>query len=359
MQTTSGVNSKLDFESLPTPPAMTYSVALACLALGAALWYWVAGEIPKTNGCALLPRLLGFVGIESLALVGLLTTRRALRKRRNNRAARRGLWTLTWLLLVMALGFAGFNYWPRTSTLMRAIKRPQPRRVALCLACGVDPNKRSYEPSSWWSGGGWHEGPYPLAVAAGQGNLQIFDALLTQGASVDLAGSPAICAAAGAGHLEIVRRLLDRGVPLSLGLPPYEGHLPALEAAVGARHHAVVKLLLDRWGNRPVGGNALTAAVGLGDDESTMLLLAHGAPIDIHVDAYASGTMLCLAVQRGTPAIVRMLLEAGADPNQMGGKLAPNGMAKTTPLELARERGDQAIIDLLMEHGAVESPPEP
>jgi len=305
----------------------------------------------------MLPRLVGFVGVETLALVGLLATRRALRKRRNNRAARRGLWTLTSLLLTMAIGFAGFNYWPRTSTLVWAIKQGQARRVELCLACGVDPNQRSFKPRGLWNGGGWQQGLYPLTVAAGKGDLQIFDALLAHGASAELAGPPAICAASGAGHLEIVRRLLDRGVPPSSGPALYEEHQSALEAAVGARHHAVLKLLLDRWGNRPIRGQALGTAVSLGDEESTKLLLAHGAPIEVHEDAYASDTMLCLAVKHGTPGIVRMILDAGADPNQLGSKQSRDRPVKTTPLELARERGDQAIIDLLLEHGAVESAP--
>ncbi|MGD9648157.1 MAG: ankyrin repeat domain-containing protein [Pirellulales bacterium] len=295
--------------------------------------------------------------MEALALIGLLATRHSLRKRRNNRAARRGLWTLIALLLSMSVGFAGFTRWPRTSTLVRAIEHGQPRRVALCLAWGVDPNLRAYKPRGWWNGGGWQEGPYPLTVAAGKGEIRIFEALLAHGASVELAGGPAICAASGAGHLEIVRRLLDRGVSASSGPAFDEGRQSALEAAVGARHHAVMSLLLDRWGTVTIRGRSLATAVSLGDEAATELLLAHGAPIDAHVDAYASDTILCLAVKRGALGIVRMILEAGADPNQLGSKQSRDRPIKTTPLELAHERGDQAIVELLLEHGAVESTP--
>lgn len=61
---------------------------------------------------------------------------------------------------------------------------------------------------------------------------------------------------------------------------------------------------------------------------------------------YHGNTPLMLAVKQGDPAMVKMLLDCGADPNETAFAGAP------LPLHLAAEMGNADIARLLLEHGA-------
>jgi ankyrin repeat protein len=68
---------------------------------------------------------------------------------------------------------------------------------------------------------------------------------------------------------------------------------------------------------------------------------------------YKNGvTALHEAVGDGRIELVRLLLEAGADPNAKG--VAASGTFLGTPLEVARRFGSDEIAKLLIEHGAME-----
>lgn len=87
----------------------------------------------------------------------------------------------------------------------------------------------------------------------------------------------------------------------------------------------------------------LTAAAAGGDLDTLRRALADGAGIDA---ADANGhTPLVAAVRARQIAAVRLLLEAGADPNHVDHD-------EMTPLQHARSGGDSAIADLLIAAGA-------
>jgi hypothetical protein len=86
----------------------------------------------------------------------------------------------------------------------------------------------------------------------------------------------------------------------------------------------------------------LPAAAGLGlmDDAARLLPFA---------DAEARHRALSLAAQHGHPEIVRLLLDAGEDPNRYN---LEGNHAHSTPLHQAVLTGNEAVVRLLVERGA-------
>jgi ankyrin repeat protein len=200
-------------------------------------------------------------------------------------------------------------------------------------------------------------------------------------------GDHPIHVAADTNDLERVRQLLD-AEPQLVNRADRKGGTP-LHRAVQAAAHQVIELLLDRGadlharhGSGP-GDAAGYAAVdfqpidmalfwrGRGDLETARRLLRRGASYDLTVAA-ALGDLagvtamldqdpgrlaearpwgkrpLSAAVELGHPAIVRMLLKRGADPNWQEGPDAPRGFA----LHSAARAGDTELVQLLLDHGA-------
>jgi ankyrin repeat protein len=197
----------------------------------------------------------------------------------------------------------------------------------------------------------------------------------------------AIHGAAAAGDVEAVRRWLDADRAL-LDIRDRKGATP-LHRAVAAGAHGTVTLLLDRGadidarhldgpgdaaGYAPVGFEPVDIALfehDRGDFATARLLVDRGAAYDLTVAA-ACGDLahvaaaldaapdrirearphgrrpLSAAVVFGHDAIVRLLLDRGADPAWAEGADGPRG----TALHAAARRGDIALVDLLLDHGA-------
>ena len=111
-----------------------------------------------------------------------------------------------------------------------------------------------------------------------------------------------------------------------------------------------VAALLDR--GEPIdlrsrdGWTPLHLAAYMGRAEAARTLVSRGAPVDAVSTNGTKNTPLCAALAgSGDHEIVRLLLEAGADPNfraELG----------VTPLHLAASRGADALVHRLLERGA-------
>ncbi len=126
---------------------------------------------------------------------------------------------------------------------------------------------------------------------------------------------------------------------------------------------ALIELLCDRGADPSAG---VLPALLYGEFESVDALIRRGAAIDL-TTAAATGRVedvcsllaaasdeerqraLALAAQHGHLAVVRLLLEAGEDPN----RFSPVGVhSQATPLHQAALAGHTDIARLLVEHGA-------
>ncbi|HVA48653.1 MAG TPA: ankyrin repeat domain-containing protein [Pirellulales bacterium] len=110
-----------------------------------------------------------------------------------------------------------------------------------------------------------------------------------------------------------------------------------------------VRLLLDNGADpnvrNEVGASALMWAAD--DLEKTRWLLERGAEVNARSDD--GRTALAIAASRfGSLAVVRLLLDSGADPSVR----SPSYKGPLTPLREAADVGDEAVVRLLIERGA-------
>jgi ankyrin repeat protein len=93
---------------------------------------------------------------------------------------------------------------------------------------------------------------------------------------------------------------------------------------------------------RGAQANTLAAAAGLGRWDDSVRLLPNATSEDRH-------RALALAAQHGHVEIVRLLLDAGEDPNRYN----PEGNhSHSTPLHQAAWSGHEGVVRLLVERGA-------
>lgn len=170
-------------------------------------------------------------------------------------------------------------------------------------------------------------GVRPLLLASANGNIAIVRALLDAGADPD--ASPPdqenpLMRAAWVGSLEVVIALLDAGAEIHAA-ESARGQ-SALMWAVAQRHPMVVRALIDR------GADVDAATVSH--------LTGFAARRDV-----TGFTPLLFAARVGAIEPARMLLDAGANPNDT----ASDGLSA---LGLATVRGHVDLARLLLEHGA-------
>ncbi|NXK04439.1 ASB3 protein, partial [Herpetotheres cachinnans] len=124
----------------------------------------------------------------------------------------------------------------------------------------------------------------------------------------------AVGLAAREGDLKVLRKLIKQGY--SIDVPDNRGWVPIHEAAA---HNS----------------------------SECLRLLLRAAPSDDYINAKTFEGMcaLHLSARRGSLESVRVLLEAGADPNEVTTEA-------TTPLFLAVENGHADIVNFLLQHGA-------
>ena len=203
----------------------------------------------------------------------------------------------------------------------------------------------------------------PLALACLNASIEMVDLLLEAGADPNVertSGVTPLMTAARVGHVGVVRRLLRAGADPTAA-EATRGQT-ALMWAVAENHPQVAEVLLETGGGATArstnGFTPLQFAAQQGNVDVARLLLAAGAgvneaaPDGIGGDTNAralfkadtEASALLVAIDSGHGDMARFLLARGADPNHSG--------AGRTPLHAATQREMPDVVRVLLEAGA-------
>ena len=241
------------------------------------------------------------------------------------------------------------------ASLAQEVAKGDTARVVKMLSHGVDANKPD------------HDGRLALDAAASRCDARMVGILLAGGASAKH-GFP-LCGAIQASQPDSAERLRVVEMLLAAGASPNVGS-PLLDA-VRARQDTIASRLLvagaapDSMTGRQ--DTALLAAIRRDNLAMVTMLLGNGATVDCDaINTKLEITRpLALAVTRGRPEIVQLLLERGAQPNQgtcdinynysiSNGVVAKDMLTLTAKGTLALARSEE-VRALLRSHGARES----
>ena len=196
---------------------------------------------------------------------------------------------------------------------------------------------------------GW--GP-DITIASFNGDLDDVTRLLDEGADLearDYEGQTALLAAASAGHVDVVRLLMEAGAEPGFTMEN-ANYWSAMAAAAFEGHIPVLEFLLESGidvdspsGDR--GQTALFSTIYPGRTQAAAWLLTRGADPN-HADKYGERP-LRPAVQYRRMEILRLLLEAGADPDLATGW----GM---TIREYLEEKNETAMLQLVNQYAPEE-----
>ena len=197
----------------------------------------------------------------------------------------------------------------------------------------------------------------PLHSAAKAGQLAMVRLLVERGAEVyshPFSTYPAVMVADWAGHKEVVRCFLEeipekaagtRGLGITCNLAARQGWIEIVR-----RHVEIDPLAVHQRGW--IGDTPLHWPSHNGHIEIVRLLLDHGADASAHEISWIGGTPLHWASER-EPAIMELLIAAGADVNARVEKEGSNHLGGTPLHWCARQQEDCAeCIEVLLKHGA-------
>src|SRR5436309_9486093 len=193
------------------------------------------------------------------------------------------------------------------------------------------------------------EGTAALVWAATRNDLAMADLLLRAGADAKAAnelGATALYAAAAHEDPAMTEKLLAAGADANT--PLMSGETPLMEAA-GRGNLLTVRALLSNKANpnaRELNGGQTALMWALSQRQSAVVeeLLQHGA--DVHAGSKTGFTPLMFAAQKGDVESARILLRAGAKPNDAQPK------TRLTPLMIASAMAHAKAVDLLLDNGA-------
>ena len=252
-----------------------------------------------------------------------------------------------------AEGFGG------NTPLHEAVEKGDAEIVKILVAAGADVNAEGFM------------GHTPLILAAEEGATEIMRILLRPGldagtsadgedkeaASTPSIGSGALFTAIENDDVEMVRLLVEAGADVNAA-EGFGGNTP-LHEAVEKGDAEIVKILVAAGADVNAEGfmsrTPLTLATEEGATEIVQILLGPGPEAGTSADeedkeaasapSIGSGALFT-AIENGNVALVRLLVEAGADVN------AAEGFGGNTPLHEAVEQGDAEIVKILVAAGA-------
>ena len=197
-----------------------------------------------------------------------------------------------------------------------------------------------------------------LFIACGSGHTEIARALLVAGANPNApanwggGGSTPIFNTIHAGRLPLVKLLLEHGADVNF--PNTNGVTPLVYATcnVSTDRKEIIQNLLDH-GSDPrrigkYGSSALGCAAAAGNNDLVRLLHRKGAEPNARINDH-SDTPLMLAVKNGRVSTVPLLLQHGADLNQV--RIVAPGKYESA-LDLAHARKNPEVINMLKSAGA-------
>jgi len=205
----------------------------------------------------------------------------------------------------------------------------------------------------------WKTAGHPLLVAADEGDVEMVRTLLDKGADLEVrarrGGETVLMIAAARGYVDVAKILVENGADV---YATSGAGLTALMVAARARQAQMVRYLLDKGADAnckgPLGSTALLLAtegragdLSVSDKDLVSIVSAlvdKGANVNARDDRGL--TALWFALREGKEAVIKVLLDKGADVNMVAGK------AGLTPLMEAVAMGCPSIVKILLENGA-------
>lgn len=240
------------------------------------------------------------------------------------------------------------------SPLVVACQRGDPDIVMALLQAGAIVNHNTAS------------GISPLALCAANTSLQVVEQLLARDANVEAAddnGQTPLMWAAARGRVDIIPLLLAKGA--ALNRTTLKGFTPLFFAMTSGNAEAT-KLLIEAGADithrGPRNTSAIQMAIYQKQFEIAGLLLERGA--DLSATDRNGHQLLHAAIINNQPALVKRLLQQGASPDALTGvsqvvwryevnfTSRPYLSCPKSPLLLAAEAGSPAIMKMLVDAGA-------
>lgn len=235
------------------------------------------------------------------------------------------VWWKNWLASALFVGLSAFALGEQapSSALLKAVYEDRTEDALKLLEDGADASLAN------------RYGVKPLALACGNGNLELVKALVAKGAKPNELGKgdeSVLMVAARTGRSELVRFLLSQGAKADH--VDAKGQTALMWAALEG-HAEVVKWLLlqgaDRNRKLKSGFNAWFFAARQGHQDVIDVLVANDADVNAGMENSGGGgrtprkgtSALILAIENGHFELAAHLLEVGANPNDTRSGASP------------------------------------